>query len=73
MNFIPIHIEVYKTKKNYNKDYCQEIFKSYPDYYNKVGYNPPWIGYFHSIVIMVIILNKQMLSAWGVHFINFGY
>lgn len=27
-----------------NKD-CLEILKVYPDYYNRVGFNPPWIGY----------------------------
>ncbi len=24
---------------------CQEILKVYPDYYKRVGFNPPWIGY----------------------------
>ncbi len=46
MTFAPIHIDEDKTKEIYATLYCQEIFKSYPDYYYKVGYNPPWIGYF---------------------------
>ena len=46
MTFLPIHIDEDKTKELYANTYCQGIFKSYPDYYYKVGYNPPWIGYF---------------------------
>ncbi len=26
--------------------HCMEILKVYPEYYEKVGYNQPWIGYF---------------------------
>ena len=25
---------------------CREILKVYPDFYRRVGFNPPWIGYF---------------------------
>ena len=46
MTLKPIHIDEDKTKDIYANPSCQEIFKSYPDYYYKVGYNPPWIGYF---------------------------
>jgi len=46
MRLEPIHIDEDKTKEIYANPDCQEIFKSYPDYYYKVGYNPPWIGYF---------------------------
>ena len=35
-----------KSKPIFANVDCQEIFKSYPAYYYKVGYNPPWIGYF---------------------------
>jgi RimJ/RimL family protein N-acetyltransferase len=46
MTFKPIAIDEDKTKEIYANPDCQEIFKSYPDYYFKMGYNPPWIGYF---------------------------
>jgi len=46
MTLKPIHIDEDKTKDIYANPFCQEIFKLYPDYYYKVGYNPPWIGYF---------------------------
>ena len=45
MTFEPILIDEDKTKEIYANPDCQEIFKSYPDYYYKTGYNPPWIGY----------------------------
>ena len=46
MKLEPIHIDEDKTKEIYANPFCEELFKSYPDYYYKVGYNPPWIGYF---------------------------
>ena len=45
MTFEPILIDEDKTKEIYATSDCQEIFKSYPAYYYKTGYNPPWIGY----------------------------
>ncbi|MDX2048251.1 MAG: GNAT family N-acetyltransferase [Chitinophagaceae bacterium] len=46
MTLAPIHIDEDQTKEIYANPDCREIFKSYPDYYYKTGYNPPWIGYF---------------------------
>lgn len=46
MKLSPILIDEDQTKAIYANPFCVEIFKSYPDYYYKVGYNPPWIGYF---------------------------
>jgi [ribosomal protein S5]-alanine N-acetyltransferase len=45
MTFQPISLDEDKTKEIYANPDCQEIFKSYPEYYYKTGYNPPWIGY----------------------------
>ena len=45
MTFEPLLIDEDKTKEIYANPDCQEIFKSYPEYYFKTGYNPPWIGY----------------------------
>ncbi len=42
----PILIDEDPTKEIYANEYCREMFKSYPSYYYKTGYNPPWIGYF---------------------------
>ena len=46
MTLLPITLDVDKTKEIYSTSYCQEILTVYPDYYQKVGYQPPWIGYF---------------------------
>ncbi len=42
----PIHVDEDRSIEIYNNPDCKEIFKSYPDYYYKTGYNPPWTGYF---------------------------
>ncbi len=46
MKFEPIRIDEDKTEEIYASPDCQSIFEAYPAYYYKVGYNPPWIGYF---------------------------
>jgi len=46
MTLEPIRIDEDSTNPLYASSDCQEIFKSYPDYYHQTGYNPPWIGYF---------------------------
>ena len=58
MTLEPIHIDEDKTKEIYANPGCQELFKSYPDYYYKVGYNPPWIGYF-------VIRDDKVVGACG--------
>ncbi len=45
MHLTPIHIDEDKTKSIYDNPDCRQLFESYPDYYHKTGYNPPWIGY----------------------------
>ena len=45
MIFKPLHIDEDKTLEIYANPDCQNLFKSYPEYYYKMGYNPPWIGY----------------------------
>ena len=46
MHLKPIEINEDSSLAIYDNDDCRELFKSYPSYYYKVGYNPPWIGYF---------------------------
>ncbi len=38
-----------KNNKFLGKPECLPVLKVYPDYYRKVGFNKPWIGYFASI------------------------
>jgi len=46
MKLRPLLIDEDKSQEIFANPDCQEIFKSYPDYYYKTGYNLPWIGYF---------------------------
>ena len=46
MRLEPIPIDVDRSKPAYSNPYCQNLFESYPAYYYRVGYYPPWIGYF---------------------------
>jgi ribosomal-protein-alanine N-acetyltransferase len=58
MRLLPISIDEDKSKGIYDNPGCREIFKSYPDYYYKVGYQPPWISYF-------VIANKIVVGVCG--------
>ncbi len=46
LTLVPILIDEDPDKEMYANDFCRMIFESYPSYYYKMGYNPPWIGYF---------------------------
>jgi len=46
MKLRPLLIDEDKSQEIFANPDCQEIFKSYPNYYYETGYNPPWIGYF---------------------------
>lgn len=45
MTLKPLLIDEDKTREIYANEYCRALFESYPEYYYKTGYNPPWIGY----------------------------
>jgi RimJ/RimL family protein N-acetyltransferase len=58
MRLVPISIDADKSKEMYDNPDCREIFKSYPDYYYKMGYHPPWIGYF-------LMRNEKVVGVCG--------
>jgi ribosomal-protein-alanine N-acetyltransferase len=58
MTLVPLLIDEDQTKPIYANPDCEELFKSYPDYYYKVGYNPPWIGY-------LIMQDDKVVGAGG--------
>jgi len=58
MKLEPIHIDEDQAMEIYANPFCLEIFKSYPAYYYKEGYFPPWIGYF-------VIEQNQVLGVGG--------
>jgi RimJ/RimL family protein N-acetyltransferase len=58
MTFKPLLIDEDKTKEIYANPDCQELFESYPAYYFKMGYHPPWIGY-------LVIRNGRVVGVGG--------
>jgi [ribosomal protein S5]-alanine N-acetyltransferase len=48
MILLPIDIEEAKNTRFLDNPECIPILNVYPDYYKKVGFNKPWIGYFAS-------------------------
>jgi RimJ/RimL family protein N-acetyltransferase len=41
-----IELNIDKSNKIYGSEDCQMLLKSYDDYYQKIGFNSPWVGYF---------------------------
>ena len=48
MLLLPIDIDPANNKKFLDEPECLPILEVYPGYYQKVGFNKPWIGYFVS-------------------------
>lgn len=46
MKLVPIDIDISANDRFTSNPECVEVLNIYPGYYNKVGYNLPWIGYF---------------------------
>ncbi|MBL7898408.1 MAG: GNAT family N-acetyltransferase [Crocinitomicaceae bacterium] len=46
MKLIPITQQEDKTNELYASGDCQTLLAMYDDFYPKVGYNFPWVGYF---------------------------
>jgi [ribosomal protein S5]-alanine N-acetyltransferase len=48
MLLLPIDIDELKNLRFRENPECIPILNVYPDFYERVGYNKPWIGYFAS-------------------------
>lgn len=46
MNLKPITLHEDKSNEDYSSDDCQQLLSMYDDFYPKIGFNIPWIGYF---------------------------
>lgn len=46
MNLKPISLNEDKTNEVYASTDCQQLLQMYDDFYPKIGFNIPWIGYF---------------------------
>lgn len=49
IHFLPIEADENQADRFTDQPECLDILKVYPDYYKKVGFNKPWIGYFVSL------------------------
>jgi [ribosomal protein S5]-alanine N-acetyltransferase len=46
MKLVPITQQEDKTNELYASADCQMLFAMHDDFYPKIGYNFPWVGYF---------------------------
>jgi len=53
-----IELNLDKSNKLYSSDDCQMLLKSYDEYYLKIGFNLPWVGYF-------VIRENQIVGSCG--------
>lgn len=53
-----ININEDKTKEIYASADCQKLISIYEDYYPKIGFNLPWVGYF-------VIRENQIVGCCG--------
>ena len=58
MELKPIPLHVNKSEEIYSSDNCQILLKTYDEYYPKIGYILPWVGYF-------VINKNKIVGACG--------
>jgi len=58
MELKAIEINLDKTNSIYSSADCQMLLKSYEEYYPKIGYNLPWVGYF-------VVRDNQIVGSCG--------
>lgn len=58
MELKPIELNIDKSRDIYTSENCQLLLKMYDDYYQTIGYNFPWVGYF-------VIREDQIVGSCG--------
>ncbi len=58
MELKAIELNTDKSKKIFSSENCQMLLKAYDDYYQEIGYNFPWVGYF-------VIRENQVVGSCG--------
>ena len=58
MELKPLDLNVDKLEEIYASENCQMLLNAYDDYYQKVGYNLPWIGY-------LVIKDNKIVGSCG--------
>jgi len=58
MELKAIGLNIDKSNEIYSSDDCQLLLKSYDEYYFKIGFNLPWVGYF-------VVRDNQIVGSCG--------
>ncbi len=58
MNLRLITLNEDKTSEEYTSAECQELLNMYIDFYPKIGFNIPWVGYF-------VVRQDQIVGSCG--------
>lgn len=54
----PITLQENKSNESYASDDCQQLLSMYDDFYPKIGFNFPWVGYF-------VVRQDQIVGSCG--------
>lgn len=58
MKLQPISLNDDKTNEAYASEDCQQLLNMYDDFYAKIGFNIPWVGYF-------VVRENQIVGSCG--------
>lgn len=58
MELKTIELDTDKSNEIYGSDECQMLLKTYDEYYVKIGFNLPWVGYF-------VVRENQIVGSCG--------
>ena len=58
MELKPIELNIDKSEGIYASENCQLLLNMYDDYYQNIGYNFPWVGYF-------VVRENQIVGSCG--------
>lgn len=58
MKLKPIELNIDKSQAIYSSGDCQMLLNVYDEYYLKIGYNLPWVGYF-------VMRDAQIVGSCG--------
>jgi RimJ/RimL family protein N-acetyltransferase len=58
INFIPITNNESEMEPYLVHPFCIEVFNAFNDYYPKIGFHFPWVGYF-------ALINKEVIGVGG--------
>ncbi|MFN8165602.1 MAG: GNAT family N-acetyltransferase [Bacteroidia bacterium] len=54
LNLVPIELNIDKSKPEYQNENCILLFKMWDEYYPKIGYHFPWVGYLVKVEDIIV-------------------